>query len=268
MKFRVIFVLITGLLLAAACSDKSAFDVDPVKYNIRFYEKKFGDCDTGSIANCVNIKFEYPEIQYAEFTVSKDSVENHVMRFLLSPAVTAAQPNSFEEISDSMIAEFKRIKKDFPEAPIGYSLERTAGISLNQHGVIAVEFREFSFFGGAHPNGMMYYENFSAAAGNRIPLDDLFEADYRDKLNEAGEKAFRKARGLKNEEDLEKSGFWFKENKFVLNDNFLIQRYGLKFLFNNYEVGPYVLGSTEIVIPYEEIKDMIKKNGPLSPFLN
>jgi len=72
---------------------------------------------------------------------------------------------------------------------------------------------------------------------------------------------------LKPDENLEEAGFWFNEGNFKLNDNFLITTDGLKFFFNSYEIGPYAIGTTELLIPFSRIKNILKDNSVLKKFI-
>ena len=104
---------------------------------------------------------------------------------------------------------------------------------------------------------------FSEISGIYDLLNDILSPGYEKVLNFLAEKDFRKIRELKPGESLEAAGFWFKDGKFKLTDNFVIQKDGLKFLFNDYEIGPHVLGSTEIFVPYSDLKQIIKTDGLL-----
>jgi hypothetical protein len=83
-------------------------------------------------------------------------------------------------------------------------------------------------------------------------------------LNNVAEKIFCKVKELKPEDNLEEAGFWFKGNKFSFNENFGIRNEGLVFYFNSYEIAPYAMGPTEIMIPYSEIKNLVKQDGLLN----
>ncbi|NJK29927.1 MAG: DUF3298 domain-containing protein [Acaryochloris sp. SU_5_25] len=88
---------------------------------------------------------------------------------------------------------------------------------------------------------------------------------YAPKLNTIAEKHFRQVRKLAANESLNRAGFWFEKDQFQVNANFAIAPQGLILFFNPYEIGPYVLGSTEIQIPYIELQTLIKDKTLLSP---
>ena len=98
------------------------------------------------------------------------------------------------------------------------------------------------------------------ATGKQIALGDILVDGYEPNLNQVAEKRFREIKQLEPNQSLADAGFWFDEDKFTLNDNFAICCDGLIFYFNNYEITSYAAGPTKLVIPYEDIKDLIAKD--------
>jgi hypothetical protein len=49
----------------------------------------------------------------------------------------------------------------------------------------------------------------------------------------------------------------------TINDNFYISEKGIGFFYNEYDIAPYVMGPTEVLVPYEAIKPYIRPDGPL-----
>ncbi len=61
--------------------------------------------------------------------------------------------------------------------------------------------------------------------------------------------------------DLGQAGFWFENNEFFLNDNFLITDSSLVFYYNNYEITAYAFGPTELIIPFSKIKSLVEEKS-------
>ncbi len=247
------------------CCSRGNTNESTSKYQMKSFTKEFGEC--GSLSNyCVSVKINYPFFTATKNPVIKDSLNSQIDRMILQP-VFEWKINSLEKLADSLIADYKKLKTEFPDIPIRYELERRINVILNKGNIISLEFKEYSFLGGAHPNSLMNFINLNIRTGQKIALDQLFKKGFEEELNLIGEKKFREARQLNLEDNLEKSGFWFKENKFSLTSNFLITQAGLKFFFNDYEVAPHAIGPTEIFISYNEIKYMINNEGLLSSFI-
>ena len=151
--------------------------------------------------------------------------------------------------------------------PLGYMLQRTVTVEADTLGVFSARFDNYYFLGGAHPNYFTSFINTDLSNGSNIKLSGIFNPGYENELNKIGESKFRAKRDLKPDEDLTEAGYWFDKGKFKMNDNFVITAEGISFFFNSYEIGPYALGTTEIMIDYSEIKDLIKKDGVLARFI-
>ena len=134
----------------------------------------------------------------------------------------------------------------------------------NAQSIVSFQSEFYHFTGVAHGMTGVYFANFNSQNGKRLMLSDLLIAGYEHELNKVAEKIFRKVRELKSEDNLEEAGFWFEGNKFSLNDNFGIKTDGLVFFFNSYEIAPYAMGPTEILIPYKGIKNLVKQEGLLN----
>ncbi|HWW75520.1 MAG TPA: RsiV family protein, partial [Pyrinomonadaceae bacterium] len=50
-------------------------------------------------------------------------------------------------------------------------------------------------------------------------------------------------------------------------ENWTITPRGLVVTFDYYQLGSYAAGAQKIILPYAELKDVIKPDGPLAPFL-
>ena len=78
---------------------------------------------------------------------------------------------------------------------------------------------------------------------------------------------FRRLKELTSEADLGQAGFWFENNKFYLNDNFLITDSSLVFYYNDYEITAYAFGPTELIIPYSKIATLVGDQSLVKHFI-
>jgi hypothetical protein len=42
---------------------------------------------------------------------------------------------------------------------------------------------------------------------------------------------------------------------------------GIRFLYNQYEIKPYAAGQTDLVVPYTQIKQLLKPNTVIAQYL-
>lgn len=119
------------------------------------------------------------------------------------------------------------------------------------------------YLGGAHPNSYSDGMNFNAKTGEPLMPEELFIHGYEDELNRLGEQIVRKEREIPEGQTLSDYGYWFENDKFQMNGNYIVKSDGLQYTFVPYEVGPYVLGYTEVFFPFEKIKHLISPTGVL-----
>lgn len=254
-QYLLLFLITISLVNCA----KNVNEETLVKYHAKSFTKSF-DSTNAKSENYVHVKINYVEFTEAKFAPVKDSLNKKVMTYVNTP-VFEMKTKNLEELSTGLIADYKKLKKDFPESPAVYELERNVEVINNNEKLLSLKFSEYSFLGGAHPNSVMLYCNIDLKTGRTINLDDLFSGKYMDELNKIAEKYFRKERELKPDENLEEVGFWFKENKFSVNENFAVGKTSLSFFFNDYEITSHAAGPTLIEIPFAELASIIKSPG-------
>ena len=263
MKNKFTAVILFLVVFMFSCSNKENYPT--LGYIYKEHNFKYGKCDS-AYNDCVKINIKTIEITNSTFPSVKDSIQRKVKEFALSAAVNEIEYNSFEELQDSIVENYKSIRKAIPDMNIGYELNRNVTVTTDTLGVLALKFYQFSFFGGAHPNYFTEFSNIDLSTGKEIKLNTLLTPGYQDKLNEIGEKKFRELRKLKPDEDLQQAGYWFENSKFKLNENFLITKEGIIFFYNPYEIAPYSYGTCEILIEFTAIKDLIKSGSILTRF--
>ena len=105
----------------------------------------------------------------------------------------------------------------------------------------------------AHPGGSLSILNFDLESGSTIGLREVLIEDYLKPLKGIVHKKFVKKNG--------KEGWDFSNaNNFKLAENVSIQRKGLVSMYNSYEIGPYAMGAPNVLITWEELKDLRKEN--------
>ncbi|HOY68631.1 MAG TPA: DUF3298 domain-containing protein [Candidatus Ozemobacteraceae bacterium] len=183
-------------------------------------------------------------------------------------AVAGEKPAaSLDELLDTFVKGYEASVKETPDMPGGWSLKFEASIRHADADLIAIDTLDSVFQGGAHPTSNIVYLVFSAKTGKQLELASLLLPGKAAELTRIAEARFRKVRELETDENLEEAGFQFEKNRFALNTNFLVSKDGLAFCYNQYEIAPYALGTTELVIPWSELGGVIDPAGPAGAFL-
>jgi hypothetical protein len=119
--------------------------------------------------------------------------------------------------------------------------------------------------GGAHPNYLFTYFNYNPKTYQTITLDSVITADGMPKLRAIGENIFRRNENLAPNASLSE-GYFFDQGVFSLPETFTLTKEGIMFLYNPYEIKAYAAGTTELLIPFSKIRDIMKESSVLINF--
>jgi hypothetical protein len=90
---------------------------------------------------------------------------------------------------------------------------------------------------------------------------------YHSELTKIAEQIFRKNEKLTDTSSLARD-YFFKDNKFALNENYSITPAGFKFVYNQYEIKPYAAGKTELLLPYSQIKKLMRPQSVAAQYIH
>ena len=268
--FSLLIVLLIALILLA-CGKKDKNDtlstMGSLSYKTVHFEKTAGNCDHPD-SSCARISIAYPEIQKAPTEAAKEEINRFIQNSVLKSGFSGETAPSVEVLMAEFIDQYKSVDRDFPGYPnYKWVDEKEMKVLYSNADVASFSLAEQAFTGGAHGLSTVLYYNFDLQDGKQLALSNLFVPGYEDELIHIGEIQFRKVKQLPTGEKLSSAGFWFENDNFKLNDNFAITKAGLAFYYNSYEIGPYAMGPTELLLPYENLKMIIPNEGVLSKFI-
>lgn len=113
--------------------------------------------------------------------------------------------------------------------------------------------------GGAHGINQLITLNFEAKTGRQLTLTDIFAPGYEQPLKNVLLKALKAKTGCSTLAALHEKGYLYSMDIFP-SENFILGDETITFVYNPYEIAPYAVGSTELVISYDEV-DKILKNS-------
>lgn len=236
----------------------------PLTYATRTLERGEPDCPEAA-DSCGRVSLEYPEITTAPSDEVREALNDSIAALLLEPLDDGTRAASPEGLAEEFLARNAEARLSLPEgAPTaGWFLERKVRVIHQDALVLSLEETVFWYTGGAHPNTSARLASFDPGSGRRLVLEDLLTPGYGPPLNAIAEHRFRAIREIPDGQSLTDAGFWFEDGVFSLNDNFAVADSGLAFHFDPYEVAPYALGPTDVVLDREELGELIRPGGPL-----
>ncbi len=124
-------------------------------------------------------------------------------------------------------------------------------------GIVGYEAKLETYQGGAHGSYVLSYLNFDEADGF-LDKWDVFQEEKLPLLIEALTQQLLDDNGCKTVDELiEQTSITMLGDIFVDN-NFLIRRDGICFIYNQYEIAPYSAGLISIVLGYDKLRDFLR----------
>jgi hypothetical protein len=260
------FLLLSGIGFFFSCGRNSPTE-NNLKYELVTFQKQSEGCDTLRDDNCAKIKIEFPQITDFENETIKDKINNSIESLFSMNENFTSESIDINAEMESFITDYEDYISEFPDAFQSWIIERTGEVKLNKGNILSIDFMEYSYTGGAHPNTVVVFKNYNLSNGEEITLDEIISPDKQTELTKVGEAEFRKLKELTSEADLGQAGFWFENNEFYLNDNFLITDSSLVFYYNSYEITAYAFGPTELSIPFSKIKSFVEEKSLLNKLI-
>lgn len=200
------------------------------------------------------------------FPVFKDAATN---KFLEEKVIALAGKKdvykTYKQLATGFIKEFDTYKTSNPTTNESWFTHMDTKVKANYPNYISVLFIYQDYKGGAHPNYLFTYFNYNPKIGQTITLDSLITADGMPKLRSIAENIFRKNEQLAPNASLSER-YFFADGVFSLPETFTVTKEGIKFLYNPYEIKAYAEGTTELVVPFSKINDIMKESSILVNF--
>ena len=216
--------------------------------------RTWGDC---SGKPCVTLRVRYPQFSRIDPDVKVDSLNQFVQETLLGKYDPLGVSPVLSAVLDTLVGQFRALPSNIPHFP--WRIERTIDVISDTLGMLTLDVAEFRFTGGAHPTTMHLLYMLEPSTMRTMTLEDIIPPGSRDHLRSLAEAAFRRARNLKPGESMAEAGFTFPRGNFELTMNVGLTHEGMLFYYNPYEIAPYVMGPTAVVVPWEKLTGIVRR---------
>ena len=113
-----------------------------------------------------------------------------------------------------------------------------------------------SYLGGAHGSNAQRYYNFDLTRQKQVQLQDLLKPKQKANLEKLAHEAFKT--WVVDTKLATDPAHYEQAWPFKMTDNYLLSEQGLILQYAEYEIGPYVVGLPRLVIPFEQLQDILK----------
>lgn len=176
-----------------------------------------------------------------------------------STAASAEQKNSFDAQVQRYANSFIGLDNELKALSSNHQINLLVKpkILQAQGKVVTVVLNSSSYLGGAHGSAAQHYYNFDLKEQKQIKLEDLLRPQQKTALEKLAHEAFKT--WVADSKLADNVGEYEQAWPFKLSDNFLLGEQGLILQYGEYEIGPYVVGLPRLVIPYDQLQDVLKQ---------
>lgn len=235
--------------------------VDSIKSRIQSGEFKMLLKDPSDQKNTSDIHIEYAFYDPADDLLPFEKKVNELIieRILIQnkeayKKLGRIKEEWFKVQLEAFKKEYVEGMKEVPEMSI-WQLDQGNSVDESYKDFVVLSTGQSVYAGGAHGSVYLTYDVIDRETANVLKLKDIV-ADLSG-FNKIAEKHFRKTNQIDPSESLEDAGYWF-ENGFYCSENFYFEGDRMIFIYNQYEVAPYVMGMPSIEIPLNEIRSFLK----------
>ena len=269
----VVLFLISVFVSGCNIGTKKTTDND-VTFDSISVDKTYHLLENPENPNCnLQINFTYPA-KYDNKDILKKIQQQFVYSYFgdgyenLSPEEAAAKYtedylNNYKDLEDEYKAEVAKADETPVGAWFSYFEMSSDDIAYNKNDILSYTVNFENYTGGAHGAHSFTNHVIDMKTGNLIKEDDIFIEGFQEDLAQILIDRIAKQNTVENPKELENIGF-FSIDEIFPNGNFLIDDNGITYTFNEYEIAAYVVGATNVHLPYEEIQYLLKKESPIA----
>ena len=266
--------LLTASVFFASChnsANKRAADAlgfDSLRVNQTVH--LFGDTTKPACNLIVNLAYAATP---ADSTALRDSLNAYLLATCLGHKYVGMAPaEAVKQYADSYIAKYRELeplyeqdeKENAENTGAWYSyyrqVEGHVQLCTDEVLVYRVDYNEYT--GGAHGNYLTTFLNLDLKTLCPLRLDDLFDAEYQEPLTDLLWEQLAEDIGVSTRQEAEDLGYG-STGELTPTENFCLGQEGITFHYNIYEIAPYVMGATEITLPWQRISHLLGERNDI-----
>ena len=270
-------LFLLSLLVSGCNTGAKKVAENDIKFDSIKVDKTYHLLDNPENPNCnLQLNFIFPA-QYPDKEILKNIQQQFVFSYFgesyesLTPQEAVAKyTEDYLKTYKDLEAEFKAELEKKNDSPVGawfsYFEMSSDNIVYNQNDILSYIVKFENYTGGAHGSHSVNNHVVNLKNGTLITEEEIFVDDYQDQLAQIIIDKIAGQNNVENPKDLENIGFFSVEEIFP-NGNFLIDGKGITYTYNEYEIAAYVVGATNVFLPFEEIRMLLKPDSPISKLI-
>ena len=273
-----IMVAVSGFLFS--CGDKmnkktGTLELDSIQVN----ETAHLFSDTARPACNLVIDFTYPV--KASDELLKDTLNKYFISACFGEKYIGENPKEVvKQYTEAYIREYRRDlepmyledeKDKEDESSIGawYSYYKgiESHVQLYEKNLLVYRIDYNEYTGGAHGIYMTTFLNMDLGLMRPLRLDDVFVGEYQEALTDLIWNQLMADNEAKTRAELEDMGYG-STGEIAPTENFYLDKDGVTFYYNVYDITPYAMGPVTVSIPFQMLEHMLGSNPVIGELKN
>lgn len=265
MKYSALALTVLSILLIAGCkgtpkgADKtketerdqiSVLTIDTLTFEAHtpLYEGASNGFD-------MSMNIEWPKTAKNEAVL--ENMQKHISGLLFGSKLATTDiefaMNAYNSMAANLYIETNSMEEEYyeeyPDYVMNWIEDKNGKFLESYNGMVSYMSYVYGYSGGAHGMDILNCITLDKETGDIINYEDLFIEGYEERLIES-----LRANLLCSIDDME----MLFEKDILPHQNFYLTSTGITYIYQRYEIGPYVLGIIEVTIPWKEIQDIIR----------
>ncbi|MGY3212177.1 DUF3298 domain-containing protein [Mucilaginibacter sp. HD30] len=263
-----VLILIVALGLSACqwgetSHQKPDFNKDTLAFTYDTIKVRASDCGNKADSLCSVASIIYPRFK------NEKALTDAITQKLISSGFNnpdKKRDTSLHSFAEDFIAGYVKDNPKQYSPEMFYTLNLKAMVVRQDSSLTTLQLEGYTYEGGAHGASSTTFINWNPKSKSNITLAAVLTDDYYAKLTAVADTIFRRQEQLSDTSSLARD-YFFKDNKFALNDNYMFTPIGIRFLYNQYEIKPYAAGTTDLFVPYTRIRSLLRPNTVITQYI-
>ena len=230
--------------------------------NSKHYLKKGKSAEKNSPKAEIRLVLLFPDL--SALNPLKDSLNYLITKYFYFDTVPFKNPellleNTTSDFFNSYMKAFDGVKIKETDASFYWEKDVSMDICFNERNITSLKIDKRAYTGGDHGIKITQYIVCDLKQKRHLLLKDIMLDNFETRLNTLLNEKLRKLNGIKSNESLKDAGFF--DEKISISDNFFINKDGIGFFYNFYQIAPFSAGTTELFMTFRELREILNPNS-------
>jgi len=275
MNTKILLFTVALISILSSCKDKPLQEYRKLEFTTYASKDTVYLFDTHEkIGSALSLSFTYPVSQD-----SKDSIEQlqhaFVSLFFGEEYADKAPDIAIDQYVKKFLSQKASLEEEYTQLceyakeddletrkDLAYFISIKDSVLYNENGLLSLLVTTSSYTGGAHGTTTKKVRTLTTK-GEILTEEDIFTENYSDDLKNILINKLLVQNKAKDINELSELGFIFTEG-IVPNGNFFVTKEGITYVYGVYEIACYAIGISEVFLPFDDIRILLRKKSPIS----